>query len=530
MSTYTDQLNRRKENVQILRMPGNVDDGITPQRLKLINPENEYYGKFFGEFSTTSVDLSNVAIYGSKIFGSELHDVTLYSTGRVLDLNDVADELSEIQQHLSDDVDPAISDLNKAILSVEKRLDYDLSRLSSELSVCSSDISAETKRRINSLSSDLSAAHDWLSVSLSTDISVGLGSLSGNLTSYINTQITSLQTSATSQLEEIKKINERISGITNDVNDVVEGGVVWRQNLTADIDHIPSTLSDLFEMNGIGRGEVLKRGWQYKFKTQKTGTFTGDGIRLQDGDFIIITEKTEVSNIVGGKVETIDSVDPETVLRPELKDVSCWILGNDEELSTVLSGRLSSYTDEKFKVAFDGITGLSTSLSTDLSGLSAGISGDVDRINDELLSTINVSCLHLHEMLANVSAELSGDMKNISAALGDTIKETSALVLASVDLSVGNAVEDLNSRDDDIISNLTELSGDFKTISSSITADIGNVNAAVDSTISAIDKALYPDMNVQTKNVMLTDIDEDGNGQKYYMTLSAGTLVLVPMK
>ena len=228
MSTYTDQLNRRKENVQILRMPGNVDDGITPQRLKLINPENEYYGKFFGEFSTTSVDLSNVAIYGSKILGSELHDVTLYSTGRVLDLNDVADELSEIQQHLSDDVDPAISDLNKAILSVEKRLDYDLSRLSSELSVCSSDISAETKRRINSLSSDLSTAHDWLSVSLSTDISVGLGSLSGNLTSYINTQITSLQTSATGQLEEIKKINKRINDITSDVNDVVEGGVVWR--------------------------------------------------------------------------------------------------------------------------------------------------------------------------------------------------------------------------------------------------------------------------------------------------------------
>lgn len=225
MSTYTDQLNRRKENVQILRMPGNMDDGITPQRLKLINPENEYYGKFFGEFSTTSVDLSNVAIYGSKILGSELHDVTLYSTGRVLDLNDVADELSEIQQHLSDDVDPAITDLNKAILSVEKRLDYNISCLSSELSVCSSDISVETERKINrlslelsvcssdisaeaerrisSLSSDLSTAHDWLSVSLSTDISVGLGSLSGNLTSYVNNQITGLQTSATGQLEKI---------------------------------------------------------------------------------------------------------------------------------------------------------------------------------------------------------------------------------------------------------------------------------------------------------------------------------------
>lgn len=305
---------------------------------------------------------------------------------------------------------------------------------------------------------------------------------------------------------------------------------MWRKALTADIDHIPSTLSDLFEINGIGGGEVLKRGWQYKFKTQKTGTFIGDGIRLQDGDFIIITKKTEVSNIVGGDVETIDSVDPETVLRPELKDVSGWILNNDEELSTVLSGRLSSYTDEKFKVAFDGITGLSTSLSTDLSGLSAGISGDVDRINDELLSTINVSCLHLHETLANVSAELSGDMKNISVALGNTIKDTSALVLASVDLSVCRAVEGLNSRDAGILSDLKELSGDFKTISSSITASIDNISAAVDSTILAIDEAIHPDLDVRTKNVMLTDIGGDGNGRRYYMTLSAGTLVLVPMK
>lgn len=528
MSTYTDQLNRRKENVQILRMPGNVDDGITPQRLKLINPENEYYGKFFGEFSTTSVDLSNVAIYDSKIMKSELHDVTLYSSGRVLDLNDVADELSEIQQHLSDDVDPGISGLGKAILSAEKRLDHGLSCISSELSACSSDISVETKRRINQLSSELSTAHDWLSVSLSTDISVGLGSLSGDLTSYINNQITDLQTGAAAQLEAIEKINKQIDDITSDVNDVVEGGVVWRQALTADIDHIPSTLSDLFEMNGIGAGEVLKRGWQYKFKTQKTGTFTGDGIRLQDGDFLIIIEKTEVSNIVSGDVETIDSVDPETVLRPELKDVSSWILSNDEELSTALSCRLSSYTDEKFEAALSGIEELSASLSTDLSGLSAGIYGDVGRISGELLDTIDISCGHLRETLAVVSAELTGNMKNISGELDGTIKETSALVLASVDLSVDKAVEGLNSRDDGILSSLKELSGDFKTISSSITERVDDVGAAVSSTISAIDKALHPDMDVQTENVMLTDIG--GDGMKYYMTLSAGTLVLVPMK
>lgn len=192
----------------------------------------------------------------------------------------------------------------------------------------------------------------------------------------------------------------------------MEGGVVWRKALTADIDHIPSTLSDLFEMNGIGGGEVLKRGWQYKFKTQKTGTFTGDGVRLQNGDFIIITKKTEVSNIVGGDVETIDSVDPETVLRPELKDVSGWILNNDEELSTVLSGGLSSYTDEKFKSALDDIAKLSVSLSTDLSGLSAALSTIVyvesgNTVSDRL-SVIELSDGEYSEKL--VKNELKDDV------------------------------------------------------------------------------------------------------------------------
>ena len=48
MSTYTDLHHRIKDNITVLRRPGHPDDGMTPQLVKLMNPENEYYGTFKG--------------------------------------------------------------------------------------------------------------------------------------------------------------------------------------------------------------------------------------------------------------------------------------------------------------------------------------------------------------------------------------------------------------------------------------------------------------------------------------------------
>lgn len=399
MSTYTDQLNRRKENVQILRIPGNVDDGITPQRLKLINPENEYYGKFYGDFNTTSVDLSNVSVYGSKINGSELRDVTLYSGDRILDLNEVADQMSEIQQLLSDDVELSIASVNQARISAEERLET----LSAELSECSSGISVAAEAKMNLLRDGLSTAHDDLSIALSTEISVGLVKLDERLSSYVDGQIKSVndrilcaEISATGQFDEIQKINGRLDDIDLSVTDVVEGGMVWRQILTADAGSVPSTLSDLFEINGVGYDEILKKGWQYKFRPNSDAVFSGNGIRLQTGDFIFITEKTAVSAIDGSMVETFNAVDLGTVLKSELREVSGWILSNDSAISTALSHDLSSYTDDLIKTVSNDILNLSVDLSTDLSVLSSGISSDVRALDKTLQNALDISCKALY--------------------------------------------------------------------------------------------------------------------------------------
>lgn len=85
MSTYTDQLNRRKENIQVLRFPGNTDDGTTMQRVKFMNPENTYNGKFDGQIFAISGEFSQ-----GKISDTTLHNCSFTDDmGEELYLSDI---------------------------------------------------------------------------------------------------------------------------------------------------------------------------------------------------------------------------------------------------------------------------------------------------------------------------------------------------------------------------------------------------------------------------------------------------------
>jgi len=74
MSTYTDLHNRIKENVTILRRPGNKDDGMTPQKVQFINPENQFYGTFNGTMNVTGGVLSGLSVVGGTINGATIKD------------------------------------------------------------------------------------------------------------------------------------------------------------------------------------------------------------------------------------------------------------------------------------------------------------------------------------------------------------------------------------------------------------------------------------------------------------------------
>lgn len=81
MSTYTDLHVRRKENLTILRMPGDPNDGITPQRVILANPENIYDGTFRGKIEVSSAEFNNVTLNSVVINGGVISAAQVYSNG-----------------------------------------------------------------------------------------------------------------------------------------------------------------------------------------------------------------------------------------------------------------------------------------------------------------------------------------------------------------------------------------------------------------------------------------------------------------
>lgn len=101
MSTYTDLHIRRKENLTILRMPGDPNDGITPQRVILANPENIYEGTFKGKVETSAADFNNVTLNDALINGGTISNATIYSDGQVITVADLTSNVSDISGTLT---------------------------------------------------------------------------------------------------------------------------------------------------------------------------------------------------------------------------------------------------------------------------------------------------------------------------------------------------------------------------------------------------------------------------------------------
>lgn len=101
MSTYTDLHIRKKENLTVLRMPGNPYDGLTPQRVIFENPENRYNGTFVGTLSATDASFNNVTLTDCTLVNGVLSDVMFKYGNETIALTTLTTDISEMQ----DDID-----------------------------------------------------------------------------------------------------------------------------------------------------------------------------------------------------------------------------------------------------------------------------------------------------------------------------------------------------------------------------------------------------------------------------------------
>ena len=170
MSTYTDLHTRRRETLTILRQPGSIDDGLTPQRVIFANPENIYEGTFKGRIDAVDVKLSAVTLTDATINNGTIKDASIYSDGRKVKVSELTSDIAEI----SGKVDGAIEEISSTVMDalsgevnnklnslsndINKRIDTRLSTLSGEFDSKLQDMHADLVDEISSVSTVLSNA------------------------------------------------------------------------------------------------------------------------------------------------------------------------------------------------------------------------------------------------------------------------------------------------------------------------------------------------------------------------------------
>lgn len=201
MSTYTDLHTRRRENVTILRNPGNQDDGITPQRVIFANPENIYEGTFNGKInavgvSFTSVDLSDVTIHGGTI-----EDAAIKFGAQTISMTALTTDVSEISGQLT---------------SVRTDVDTISGKIDSFTSL--SDLTGEGGS-IVVLSNKLTNIINSTSVELSNQLTAQICSISSNLSTTISNE-------TAQRIQDVSALNISINGLnsrlTTEKNDLTK--------------------------------------------------------------------------------------------------------------------------------------------------------------------------------------------------------------------------------------------------------------------------------------------------------------------
>ncbi len=412
MSTYTDLHNRIKENLTILRKPGSKDDGMSPQKVILVNPENQFYGTFNGEMNITGGILSGLKIIDSELEGVKLDDASVDGVS-LRELKTTVDVNTQDIEQLQKDA--------KTISAAHDALSIGLSSAVDNLSVVVNEkldnAVEEVKKSISGVVGDV------------TTLSIGLGDLS-------------------------TKVETLSSGMLN--------GVVYRGQLVLHRDYytLPRQLFNddpaccLLE----GTQAPLKNGWMWRVSLDRENV-SGDYVHVSDpntgreldlgkGDYIIIKNHlTSLYEVVPDDqmrmddFDVINAQDEDDTKLAVLKQVSAYLDNKIDE--SLISAK--DYTDEVS-------AGLSALFDGKLSSVSAYTLAEsikyTNGVSSEICSIVNTKLITLSNDLSSYSNKLCSDLSTqVDAEFvhksGDTIANLSVEGELSVagKTTIGNALE-----------------------------------------------------------------------------------------
>lgn len=164
MSTYTDLHNKVKETINV-----DYHNRITPQKVKFLNEENEYWGTLKGNISAEDININggkieNVSLANVKLSGDVITEsgVDLNKVGS--DIAQLYDETEAINEKITEfkdsttkkfeEVDINLYNLSNAISSQAGSTDAAINQLSSDVADISSDV-ADISSDLSTTKSDL---------------------------------------------------------------------------------------------------------------------------------------------------------------------------------------------------------------------------------------------------------------------------------------------------------------------------------------------------------------------------------------
>lgn len=309
MSTYTDLHNRIKENLTILRRPGSLDDGMTPQRVIFINPENQFYGTFNGTMNVSDGTLSNLSFKGGTIDGTTIKDATFLDGSTPIQIGELAAASQEHEEKIS---------------SLEEQMD------------------------------DLSAKQGTISASIDT--------LRGNLTDTIKKEIETLQSFST---EALSAISDDVKALSNELSGISALSSELERLSAYSLDHVVfygdmvltqtkyDRVGDLFQKvfcRCFGAATPVANGTLYRIvfdydkipKTQKKVIVTDEPgsakhIELGNGDYILVKnhdkskKHVDPMTMVGDDISIVVQ-DLDFIRSDELCCISSFLSSNDRSI------------------------------------------------------------------------------------------------------------------------------------------------------------------------------------------------------
>lgn len=391
MSTYTDLHNRIRENLTILRKPGSTDDGMSPQKVILVNPENQFYGTFSGQMNITGGTLSDLALVGGTLNGTTLKDAKFLNGNQVVPIGELAASVSEHEQRIS-------------VLEVAKDI--------------------------------ISDAHDFLSVGLSSAIdtlSLSIDTKLDEAVKDIKDGIEGVVSGVGTLSDDLSSLSGKVEALsTSMLNGVVyKGTLLLKQNEYESPFELfkPSTQDKCCMVRQSEAEEVYSNGWMYRIALDhstenipsdtlyvKLHDLTGsDFWMLGEGDFIIIKNhdnskySIKVGEITLADLDRINAQDQDDVHEALLKEVSSWLDRKADFLSSKLCGEIQS---------------LSTSLSDEISSLSAKLCSEIES-DRKTIKEVSV------EVLLSAESYTNSKIENLSATTSALVGVVSSETLVS---------------------------------------------------------------------------------------------------